>query len=611
MGENTKKFINKNQLDQDSKSKLHVVKKDSQKDLIVSNQKKSELEKASVSANFLDTLKDNQKKGEVNNLDTINMFLDKGYISEDEVVKVFAKEYDLEIIENLREYAISQEVLNLIPKKLCITNILIPLCKIDNTLVVVFYDPSNTHVIDNVSLLTGFKIQVAVARKSEIKNLLDVMYNSKEEVDKLFYEIDSEFVSLEDQGVVDLDKEGDANKGSPIISFVNLIFYDAIRLKCSDIHVEIYETSFRIRYRIDGMLKEIHTLSKDMASAVVSRIKVMCDMDISEKRRPQDARLKLKVSGEELNMRVNSIPTVNGEKIVLRILDDASLRVNLSQLGMNQSQTKTFLRAISQPQGLVLLTGPTGSGKTTSIYSGLMHLNKPDANISTAEDPVEFRVHGINQVQINAKIGLDFSSILRAFLRQDPDVILVGEIRDLETAEISLKASSTGHLVLSTLHTNDTASTVNRLLGMGIPSYSIADNISLIVSQRLLRCLCATCKVPMSEDMVRGTIIKDAETLGIKEEEIPLYKKATIFQPSENGCSQCNNFSYKGRIAVYEMMTITPEIKVGIFDKLTPVKLKKLAVDNGMVTVRENALIQMKEGKTSLEEVIRTTVFDY
>ena len=603
--DNTKKRIHSTkQKHSDSNRKT----KNSTKALAVQEKTKDELAKIDVKSNFLEALKENKKEGNLNSFETVNMFLDKGYIGEDEVVEAFSKEYGFNVIDNLLEYSIAEDVLELIPIQICLKHLLIPLSKIDNTLVVVFYDPSNTHVIDNISLLTGFKIQPAIARKTEIKKFLGRVYNNQEEVNKLFYEMDAELIGFEEQDAIDLDEE---KHGSPVINFVNLIFSDAIRLKCSDIHVEVYEKSFRIRYRIDGMLKEIHSLAKDMATAVVSRIKVMCDMDISEKRRSQDARLKVKVSGEELNMRVSSIPTINGEKIVLRILDDSSLKVDLSDLGMDQFQSEMFLKAISQPQGLVLLTGPTGSGKTTTIYSGLMHLNTPDKNISTAEDPVEFRVHGINQVQINPKIDLDFSSILRAFLRQDPDVILVGEIRDIETAEISLKASSTGHLVLSTLHTNDTASTVTRLLGMGVPTYSIADNVSLIVSQRLLRRLCDSCKLPVSEEMIHKMLAKDSKLIGVKEEEIPLYIKAKIFKRSEKGCAKCNNLAYKGRVAVYEMLPIIPEIKAGIFEKLSPQDLKKLAIDSGMITLRHSALNKMREGHTSLEEVIRTTVFDY
>ena len=320
---------------------------------------------------------------------------------------------------------------------------------------------------------------------------------------------------------------------------MNLIFSDAIRLKASDIHLETYEKAFRIRFRVDGMLYESHVLSKDMSSSILSRIKVMSGMDISEKRKPQDTRLKILLKSTELNMRVNSTPTVNGEKIVLRILDNSALETDLTKLGMMDFQMKLFYKHLHSPQGLILMTGPTGSGKTTTIYSGLMKLNTPEANISTAEDPVEFCIHGINQVQINPKAGLNFASALRAFLRQDPDVILVGEIRDLETAEIAYKASATGHLVLSTVHTNDTASTVTRLISMGVPSYSVADNTSLIISQRLLRKLCEQCKIPVNK-----TYLNDLKEVGVPEDDIKDYKD-NVYARNKAGCANCGKIGFK------------------------------------------------------------------
>ena len=383
------------------------------------------------------------------------------------------------------------------------------------------------------------------------------------------------------------------------------MFADAIRLKSSDIHIESYEKNFRIRYRIDGILHEKHNLTKDMSNVVVSRIKVMSGMDISEKRKPQDARLKIHLSGLELNMRVNSTPTINGEKIVLRILDNSSLQEDMSKLGMEEFQMNLFKEALNSPQGLILMTGPTGSGKTTTIYSGLIRLNTPQRNISTVEDPVEFRIHGINQVQMNPRAGLTFSSALRAFLRQDPDVILVGEIRDLETAEIAFKASSTGHLVLSTVHTNDTASTVNRLLSMGIPSYSVADNTSLIISQRLLRRLCDQCRI-----LASSSYLNHLDNIGIPKEEINSYE-GKVFKSTPKGCNNCNYLGYKGRIAVYEMMSITRTIKMGIFNKLSPIELKKIAIEkDGLLSLRQNALFKLKDGLTSVDEVLRATMFD-
>ena len=576
-------------------------KKKISNDLVVQKQTKSDLSKfhpkvQSILGDF------KNKNSNVNHSEMMDALLEKGYVDEMEIVEFFSKEFDIEAIENLGQYKIHKELLELIPRKICERHTLVPLTKIDKTLVVVFSDPSNVHIIDNLSLLTGCKIQSVVARKSDIKEALSKCYSNQKELDSLFYDMDIENFGFEDEKAINLDKE-EVNS-APVISFVNLIFSDAIRLKSSDIHVENYEKSFRIRYRVDGTLYEKHTLPKDMAPAVVSRIKVMSDMDISEKRRPQDARLKIRLDNKELNMRVNSTPTVNGEKIVLRILDDSSLKVDMSLLGFEQFQLDMFEEALKQPQGLILMTGPTGSGKTTTIYSGLMQLNTADRNISTAEDPVEFRIHGINQVQMNPKVGLNFSEALRSFLRQDPDVILVGEIRDIETAEIAFKASSTGHLVLSTLHTNDTASTVTRLLSMGVPAYSVADNTSIIISQRLLRLLCPKCKKPVTERDILNLV-----DIGISKEEIPSFDIKTIYNKGD-GCSFCNNLGYKGRVAVYEMMKITPKIKDGIFNNLSPIDLKKIAMEDGMCTLRHSALVKLKEGVVNVEEVIRTTVFD-
>ena len=581
---------------------MSQAKKVSSKHLVLKKKKASGVAKLDPKIqNILEEFK--EENNDINNSEMMNILLEKGVLDEKEVVEIFAKEFNIEIIENLKDYKVPKDLLGLIDRKICERHILFPLTKIDKTLVVVFSDPSNLHIKDNISLLTGYKIQPVVAPKSEIQRMLDKSYDNQEKLDSLFYDMEMENFGFEDETAIDLSS-ADVDEG-PVISFVNILFSDAIHLKSSDIHIETYEKAFRIRYRVDGILYEKQSLARDMAQAVVSRIKVMCNMDISEKRRPQDSRLKIRLNNKELNMRVSSVPTVNGEKIVLRILDNSSLEVDMSLLGMEPSQLKMFTEAIDQPQGLILMTGPTGSGKTTTIYSGLMKLNTTDRNISTIEDPVEFRLHGVNQVQVNPKIGLNFAAALRSFLRQDPDIILIGEIRDSETAEMAFKASSTGHLVLSTLHTNDTASTVTRLLSMGVPTYSVADNMSIIVSQRLLRCLCNECKVPMTE----GELAVSLRSLGITDEtEMSHFSVGKIFEKGE-GCSQCNNLGYKGRVAIYEMMQITPEIKEGILKNASPIEIKKIAINNGMSSLRNSALQKLKEGLVNIEEVIRTTVF--
>ncbi len=585
--------------------KSSAVKKEHQSKNIVpiKNKKSSSLSRFSPAGeHFIESLKNKN----INHSEMMQALLEKGHITEKELANIFSKELGFEVISNLNDYKISEEVLRLIPQKVCEKNILLPLVKIDKTLVVVFSDPSDINLRDNLFLITGYKIQPVISTRTAIKEAFTKYFSNQEAIDNLVYDMSFEVAGFEEELAIDLDKEKEQNVKDPVISFVNLMFTDAIRLKSSDIHIESYEKSFRIRYRIDGMLHEKHNLSRDMASLVVSRIKVMSGMDISEKRKPQDARLKIHLSSMELNMRVNSTPTINGEKVVLRILDNSSLQEDMAKLGMEKFQMDMFMSALKSPQGLILMTGPTGSGKTTTIYSGLMKLNTPQVNISTAEDPVEFRIHGINQVQMNPKAGLTFASSLRAFLRQDPDVILVGEIRDLETAEIAFKASATGHLVLSTVHTNDTASTVTRLLSMGVPSYSVSDNTSLIISQRLLRRLCDQCRISGSSADLKHLL----DDIGIYKEEMTSYEEK-VFKHNPEGCSYCNYMGYKGRIAVYEMMKITQTIKMGIFNKFSPLQLKKTAIEeDGLMSLRQSALLKLKLGLTSVEEVVRGTMFD-
>ena len=534
--------------------------------------------------------------------EVMDSMLQQGYIGEGEIAKAFAAQHGVEFIENLEDYKISKDVLEVISRKTCERYTIIPIMKVEKTLVVAFSDPSNIHIRDTLSLTTNLKIQPVIAVKSAIKKMLGRCYDSQKEVNELFYDFDVS-INMDEGNSVDLMDEKAKQDNSPSISFVNLVFSDAIQLGASDIHIESYEKALRVRYRIDGILHEKHVLPKEMAASIISRIKVISNMDISEKRKPQDARLKIHFDQKELNMRINSTPTVSGEKVVLRLLDDSILKKGIIHLGMEDFQKKMFLEAINKPQGLVLMTGPTGSGKTTTIYSGLMKLNTPDCNISTVEDPVEFRIHGINQVQVNPKVGLDFSAALRAFLRQDPDVILVGEIRDLETAEIAYKAAATGHLVLSTLHTNDTVSTLNRLMNMGIPSYSVAGNTSIIIAQRLLRKLCMECRKSVN---VTDKVLME---IGAPEDELDLYHKG-VYEEGE-GCKECDSLGYSGRVAVYEMLSVTPEIKHSLFKSASPAELKEIAVQkNNMVTLRMSALLKLRMGQVSIQEVIRGTVGD-
>jgi type IV pilus assembly protein PilB len=397
--------------------------------------------------------------------------------------------------------------------------------------------------------------------------------------------------------VVDGDFAGDE---SPVIKFVNLVLSEAIKKRASDIHIEPYEKNFRVRMRVDGSLIEQIQPPQGIAAAIASRIKVMSKLDISEKRRPQDGRLKIKTKdNKEIDFRVSVLPTLFGEKIVMRILDKSNLQLDLNKLGFEDDDIVKFKNGLYQPNGIILITGPTGSGKTTTIYSALADLNKPDVNISTAEDPVEFNLEGINQVQMNSEIGLNFSAALRSFLRQDPDIIMVGEIRDYETAEIAFKAALTGHLVVSTLHTNDAPSTINRLINMGVEPFLVTSAVNLIVAQRLVRKICNNCKSPMTVD--HQTLLD----VGFREDELQglqVYKG--------EGCDICNETGYKGRISIYEILEFSDELKTLVFEKADPLILKKTAQKGGMKSLRRSALNKVKAGVTTIEEVVGVTAKD-
>jgi type IV pilus assembly protein PilB len=392
---------------------------------------------------------------------------------------------------------------------------------------------------------------------------------------------------------------GEGEEG-PIVKFVNAILSDAIRKRVSDIHFEPYEKKFRVRYRLDGAMLEASSQSPASAAAIASRIKIMAKLDIAEKRRPQDGRIKIRLSNnKDMDFRVSVLPTIWGEKVVMRLLDKSNLQLDMTKLGFEPEDLAVFKKAIQAPQGLLLITGPTGSGKTTTIYSALAELNQPDVNISTAEDPVEFNLEGINQVQMNPDIDLTFANALRSFLRQDPDIIMVGEIRDLETAEIAMKAASTGHLVVSTLHTNDAPQTVIRLTEMGVAPYIITSTVVLMVAQRLVGRVCNNCKTPI--EIVPQTLID----LGVPEDEIKDYK---LFKGK--GCTTCNGTGIKGRLAIFELMLMSEKVKEAILKGASSSELRNLARAEGMKTLRRSALLKLKRGETTIEEVLNTSVKD-
>ncbi len=525
-----------------------------------------------------------------------------GYVKEGELTEFLGKQYSLATID-LFNFEIDPDAIKLVPKGFCEKHSVMPVSRAGKNLVVAFSDPTNVFVKDDLALLTRHKIEIVIASEHAINTAIEKYYGS---MSSKFENVMSEIEDSEDAMVqtvhAELVDEDSVSEEGPIVKFVNLMLAEAIKLKASDIHIEPYEKRFRIRFRVDGTLTEKTQPPPGAAAAIVSRMKIVSKMDIGEKRRPQDGRLKVRLkSGREVDFRVNCLPTIFGEKIVLRLLDKSNLQVDMTRLGMEDDELELFKKTINLPQGLVLITGPTGSGKTTTIYSGLAELNKPDVNISTAEDPVEFNLDGINQVQVNSQIGFTFAEALRAFLRQDPEIIMVGEIRDLETAEVAFKAASTGHLVVSTLHTNDAASTVTRLLDMGLPPYMVAEATSLVLAQRLLRKVCTNCG---QDHRVPVDVLRD---LGVKEDQIPGY----VNLRRGEGCETCNGTGLKGRLAIYEFMRITSAVKDAIFKGASPLELKRhaMASDN-MRTLRQSALLKLKAGLTTIEEVLNTSVKD-
>jgi type IV pilus assembly protein PilB len=503
----------------------------------------------------------------------------------------------------LNDFDIDPDVLKLVPKEVVVRHQVIPVNRAGQNLIVAMADPSNIYAIDDVKFVTNLNIDVVVASEPAIEEAIEKYYTSNvsfEDVMLDFADEEEEFELddvEEDLNVLDLEKSaGDA----PVVKLVNLILLDAIRKNASDIHVEPYEKQLRIRYRIDGVLYEVMKPPVKLKHAITSRLKIMSRLDIAERRLPQDGRIKMKLGrGKEMDFRVSVLPTMWGEKIVARLLDQSNLQLDMTKLGFEEKVLEDFKEALHKPYGMILITGPTGSGKTTTLYSALSDLNKSTTNISTAEDPVEYNLFGINQVQMHDDIGLNFASALRSFLRQDPDIIMVGEIRDFETAEIAVKAALTGHLVLSTLHTNDAPSSVSRLLNMGIEPFLVASSVNLIGAQRLVRKLCQDCNVPV--EIPAETLIE----IGVPPERVEAFQAMR-----GTGCRNCNNTGYKGRIAVYEIMTFNEELREFVLNGASTMELKREAIRQGMKTLRMSAIGKLEEGFTSLEEVVRATAPD-
>lgn len=524
-----------------------------------------------------------------------------GFVNDRELADFLGKQYEVPSID-LEQFEIEEEAIKSISREVCEKHIVVPVSKAGNILIVAFADPSNMFVRDDLSFVSRCKIEVVVAPEMAIVKAIEKYYSKgKQDLGSVVNEMETsdEALNFTQSLQAQLIEQGDSDMG-PIVKFVNVMLGEAIKLKASDIHIEPYEKRLRVRYRIDGLLHEKSQPPSGVAAGLASRIKIMARLDIAERRRPQDGRIKVKTqAGMEVDFRVSVLPTLFGEKIVMRLLDKSNLKLDMTILGFDEKDLKIFQEKIMEPQGLVLVTGPTGSGKTTTLYSALATVNDPQINISTAEDPVEFNLDGVNQVQINSDIGFNFAEALRSFLRQDPDVILVGEIRDLETAEIAFKAASTGHLVLSTLHTNDAPSTISRLLDMGVQPYLITSTVTLIVAQRLAGRICERCKAPHP---VEPKVLIDA---GVKPDEVDQY----VVMRGE-GCGTCNGSGIKGRVAIYEVMQMSTPLREIILKEGSPVEIKRAAIKGGMRSLRQAALQKLKDGLVSLEEVLTATIKD-
>jgi len=530
-----------------------------------------------------------------------------GLVSDDDITAVLSRQYGVPSI-NLKFYEVDPTVIKLVPQETAVRYQIVPLSRVGSTLTIAMTDPTNVFAMDDIKFMTGFNVEPVVASETAIAEAIHKFYGdveSVEELDKVMKDLtgeDADALELAgEEAEMDLATLEKAAEEAPIIKLCNLVLTDAVKRGASDIHIEPYEKEYRVRFRIDGVLQNVMAPPMKLKDAMTSRIKIMSKLDISEKRLPQDGRIMIKYAKDgkkkELDFRVSTVPTLFGEKIVLRLLDKENLRLDMTKLGFEPESLQKFERQILKPYGMVLVTGPTGSGKTNTLYSSVARLNQSDTNIMTAEDPVEFQLPGINQVQMKEQIGLNFASALRAFLRQDPNIILVGEIRDFETAEIAVKAALTVHLVLSTLHTNDAPSTISRLMNMGIEPFLVATSVNLICAQRLVRRICVQCKEPLQ---IQPQALSEA---GYSAEEAA---KTIVYHGK--GCAACNNTGYKGRVGLYEVMELNDDLRELILVGASALELKKKALEMGMITLRRSGLLKAAAGLTTMEEVLRETV---
>jgi type IV pilus assembly protein PilB len=531
-----------------------------------------------------------------------------GFLTDEDVTNFLSRQYGVPAI-NLSYFEIDPAVVKLIPFETAKRYQILPLSRVGASLTIAMVDPTNVFAMDDIKFMTGFNIEPVVASESSILAGIDKSYGAGKEKEE---DLETVMQSMSEMNESDVELQAEeqqmelsqlerAADEAPVVKLVNLVLTDAVKRGASDIHIEPYEKEFRVRFRIDGVLQSIMSPPIKLKDAITSRLKIMAKLDISEKRLPQDGRIMLKMNiggrKKQLDFRVSTLPVLWGEKIVLRLLDKENLRLDMTKLGFEPESLVKFEKAILKPYGMVLVTGPTGSGKTNTLYSSISRLNQPDTNIMTAEDPVEFQLAGVNQVQMKEQIGLNFAAALRSFLRQDPNIILVGEIRDFETAEIAIKAALTGHLVLSTLHTNGAPETITRLMNMGIEPFLVATSVHLICAQRLIRRICKDCtevvEVPVQTLIEEGFSPEEAKTVKIQKGK---------------GCGICNNTGYKGRCGLYEVMEVDDEIRELVLVGASAVELKKKAIEHGMITLRRSGLIKVAAGMTTLEEVARETI---
>ncbi|MGH7262312.1 MAG: type IV-A pilus assembly ATPase PilB [Candidatus Rokuibacteriota bacterium] len=544
-----------------------------------------------------------EQKGSNEKLGTILVRLQ--FIHEDQLIGFLSRQYGIPSI-TLSQLDIDPEVVRLVPAQIARKYEVLPVKRTGNALTLAMADPTNVFALDDVAFMTNLQVLPVVASQGIIRQTIERIYEPQlSALSEVITALEGEAPDVEvveggedvAPSKIDIFELKDASEEAPVVKLVNLILTDAIRRGSSDIHLEPYEKVFRVRYRIDGVLQEMMAPPKRLEPALLSRVKIMSNLDIAERRLPQDGRIKIRYSNREIDLRVSTLPTIYGEKIVMRILDKEALTLDLSKLGFDDWSMENFKKAIHQPYGMILITGPTGSGKTTTLYSAVHTINSPDINIMTAEDPVEYNLKGINQVQINEEIGRTFGAVLRSFLRQDPDVILVGETRDLETAQIAIRAALTGHLVFSTLHTNDAPGTIARLQDMGIPPFLVASSILMVMAQRLARRVCKECRDPYEAD---------EESLSAYGHVPQGLGKVTLYKGK--GCQACNFTGMKGRTAIYEVMPVTPEIRELILRGATTTETRDLATQQGMKTLRQAGLLKVLEGQTTAEEILRVTL---